>query len=539
MAPQRGPTLGRALVALLSLSGAYARSAKCQPRAVGDPQLLNPDEVEDEYDYIIVGGGTAGLTVADRLTESGEYTVLVIEWGPTITAPRSGPLPAAQTNLNNRTTAVIGGLMLGGSSGVNGLQAWRFHPPNEDTAEALDIKYDESYWGNTSDVHASFPTFNWPGLRLEMEAFSEIEGVEFPPDSGAGSPGVYWYPTSADPSTMTRSFSRTGHFDGIARENYNVLTDHRVLNVLFDEDSASGVRYVAKGAKNDTDARSVSARKEVILAAGTIHTPQILQGSGIGAEALLESAGIELKVDLPGVGWNFQDHPLGGVLPLTKRKPLDSDGLSCRIRRVSLRTPDHRLRKRRLLPPLPVIAPEAFEDIASRFEAQDPAAYLPADSPEPIGALVYLHPASRGTVYVNPENPYFAEPVVDYRAMSNPADVDIEVEFVKFTRRYWTETSLSEYGPVETRPGEDVREDEDLRAYVRANVSPSTFHPVGTSAMLPRELGGVVDQALLVYGVSKLSVVDASVMPDLPGAYTQQSAFAVAEKAADLIKARA
>lgn len=146
------------------------------------------------------------------------------------------------------------------------------------------------------------------------------------------------------------------------------------------------------------------------------------------------------------------------------------------------------------------------------------------------GALVYLHPASRGTVYVNPEDPYFAEPVVDYRAMSNPADVDIEVEFVKFTRRYWTETSLSEYGPVETRPGEDVRDDEDLRAYVRANVSPSTFHPVGTSAMLPRELGGVVDQALLVYGVSKLSVVDASVMPDLPGAYTQQSAFAVAEK---------
>jgi len=146
-----------------------------------------------------------------------------------------------------------------------------------------------------------------------MEAFGEIEGVEFPPDSGAGSPGVYWYPTSADPTTMTRSFSRTGHYDGIPRDNYKVLTGHRVLNVVFDEDdAASGVRYVAKGAKDDTDARSVSARKEVILAAGTIHTPQILQGSGIGAEELLESAGIEVRVDLPGVGWNFQDHPLGG-----------------------------------------------------------------------------------------------------------------------------------------------------------------------------------------------------------------------------------
>ena len=145
-----------------------------------------------------------------------------------------------------------------------------------------------------------------------MEAFAEIDGAEFPPDSGAGSPGVYWYPTSADPSSMTRSFSRTGHYDGIARDNYKVLTGHRVLNVLFDDDSASGVRYVAKGATNDTDARSVGARKEVILAAGTIHTPQILQGSGIGAKALLESADIEVKVDLPGVGWNFQDHPLGG-----------------------------------------------------------------------------------------------------------------------------------------------------------------------------------------------------------------------------------
>jgi len=146
------------------------------------------------------------------------------------------------------------------------------------------------------------------------------------------------------------------------------------------------------------------------------------------------------------------------------------------------------------------------------------------------GAIVFLHPASRGTVHVNPADPYFSEPVVDYRAMSNPVDVDIEVEFVKFTRRYFTETSMSEYGAVESRPGEGVQSDEEIRDYVRANVSPSTFHPVGTSAMLPRELGGVVDQELRVYGVKRLSVVDASVMPDLPGAYTQQTAFAIAEK---------
>jgi choline dehydrogenase-like flavoprotein len=145
-----------------------------------------------------------------------------------------------------------------------------------------------------------------------MEAFADIEGAEFPPDSGAGLPGVYWYPTSADPDTMTRSMARNGHFDDLDRDNYKVLTDHRVLKVLFDDDAASGVSYVAKGAKDDEDARSVSARKEVIVAAGTIHTPQILQGSGIGAAELLEEAGIEVVVDLPGVGFNLQDHPLGG-----------------------------------------------------------------------------------------------------------------------------------------------------------------------------------------------------------------------------------
>jgi choline dehydrogenase len=146
-----------------------------------------------------------------------------------------------------------------------------------------------------------------------MEAFGDIKGVEFPPDSGAGMPGVYWYPTSTDPNSMTRSLSRTGHFDGISRDNYEAITGQKVLNVIFDQDKkATGVRYVAAKAKNDTDAHVVRARKEIIMAAGTIHTPHILQGSGIGAKSLLEEAGIDVVVDLPGVGWNLQDHPLGG-----------------------------------------------------------------------------------------------------------------------------------------------------------------------------------------------------------------------------------
>jgi len=221
---------------------------------------------------------------------------------------------------------------------------------------------------------------------------------------------------------------------------------------------------------------------------------------------------------------------------------------------------------------MPVIAPTAFADIATRYEAQDAAAYLPPGTDNDVvrgykaqkkalakamrssGAAFYnffvrgtsnepgpilLHPLSRGTVTIDPTDPNFALPRVDYRALTNPADGDLLVEFTRFTRRVFATTSLSSYNPVELAPGVNVTSPADIIAELRGRMVPSSFHPVGTAAMMPRNLGGVVDEELRVYGVKDLSVVDASVMPDLPGAYTQQTVYAIAEKAADLIKARA
>jgi choline dehydrogenase len=213
--------------------------------------------------------------------------------------------------------------------------------------------------------------------------------------------------------------------------------------------------------------------------------------------------------------------------------------------------------------PFPVIAPDTFEAIAAAFEAQEPAAFLPPGADATVvagyqaqkrhqakqmrshgsafynlflrgsyqeGAMVLLHTASRGTISVDPRDPVFREPLVDYRALSNPTDIDVVIEFVKFSRRYFLETSLKAYGPVERRPGQNLTTTVELAAAAKANVSPTCFHPVGTAAMMPRELGGVVNEKLQVYGVSGLSVVDASIIPVLPGAYTQQTVFAVAEK---------
>ena len=213
--------------------------------------------------------------------------------------------------------------------------------------------------------------------------------------------------------------------------------------------------------------------------------------------------------------------------------------------------------------PLSVISPSAFHQIANKYEAQDPAAYLPPGTDKTVvdgyaaqiraharnlrgqgsavynlflrgtnneGSAIYLHPLSRGTVNINPSDPYFSEPIVDYRALSNPADADILVEFTRFTRRFFLDTSMRNYGPVELWPGANVTSSADIIAALRDFMIPSSFHPVGTAPMMPRKLGGVVGTDLLVYGVSGLSVVDASIMPDLPGAYTQQTVYAIAEK---------
>jgi choline dehydrogenase len=146
------------------------------------------------------------------------------------------------------------------------------------------------------------------------------------------------------------------------------------------------------------------------------------------------------------------------------------------------------------------------------------------------GTIVDLHPLSRGTVNINTSNPFDSEPIVDYRALTNPVDLDIMVEILRFTKRYYFETRLRDLAPRQLQPPANVTEPEDLKAFLRDSVSPSYFHPVGTCAMMPRELGGVVDERLKVYGVERLRVVDASIMPVLVGANTCQTTYAVAEK---------
>jgi len=325
--------------------------------------LSRQAQIAEAYDYIIVGGGTAGLTVADRLTEDGKTTVLVLEYGQLSTAASittvrgglSGMTDASlqfditsvpQVKLKNRTSPVQVGKVVGGSSAINAMmtirgtredydrwgqffgeksswswegllpyfkKALNFVPPSAAVAKSANITYNTEYWGNTSTVYAAWPSFQFPASTVLLDAFKGLGGVEFPGDSGAGKAGAYWYPTFMHPTSVTRSYARTGHYDGLNRANYQLLPGSKVTKVLFNGTTATGVTFVPVTGRTPPAANApvttVKARKEVIIAAGAIHSPQVLQLSGIGPKKLLDAAKITTLVDLP-VGTNFQDHTI-------------------------------------------------------------------------------------------------------------------------------------------------------------------------------------------------------------------------------------
>ena len=151
------------------------------------------------------------------------------------------------------------------------------------------------------------------------------------------------------------------------------------------------------------------------------------------------------------------------------------------------------------------------------------------------GIVIDLHPLSRGTVNIDTADPLGRVPLVDYRALTNPLDVAVMADILRYARRFHTENPLtSRFRATELSPGSSTTTDAQWAEYIAESLSPSEFHPAGTCAMMPRELGGVVDEKLKVYGTKGLRVVDASIMPTLPGANTCQTVYAIAEKVSPL-----
>ncbi|CZT07801.1 related to alcohol oxidase [Rhynchosporium agropyri] len=595
------------------------------------------DELHSSYDYIVVGGGTAGLTIADRLTESGRYSVLVVEYGyfsdiPTLPYDPVNPIDSSPESLMYNITSVgtrkqlVGiGCVVGGGSAINAQafmrgtsedydrwgalggkdSAWNwknllpyfqksctFNPPDPELAAEFNITYDvQKAWGGTGPVLASYGDWQYPPTKIMYEAWKVFPGITYPRDGSEGQAGILWIPSSKDPTTETRSYARTAHYDPVReRSNYAILTGHKVAKILTtgrkNDIVATSVQVISRS--DNSSLATIKARKEIILAAGAIHSPQILQLSGIGPKEVLKAANVSLVLDLPGVGSNFQDHSwfamgFNFTTPILPSRASLLNNKTFAAWALELweanRTGPYSIAQgggaALAQVSLPVIAPDTYPTIATSISQLDPASALPPSTDRtiiagyrlqlhlmaravrckntawfqmglggnPFGSpdqwVFNIHPLSRGTVHLDPADPH-GEPLVDYRMLSNPIDLRVAIALFRGTRAYFgSGGAMKLLSPVETKPGVDIKSDADIGTFLKRTLDPSQYHPVGTCAKMPLELGGVVDEELMVHGVHGLSVVDASIMPLIVGATTQATVYAVAEKAADLIKARA
>ncbi|KAM0311598.1 hypothetical protein ACHAPQ_012364 [Fusarium lateritium] len=598
---------------------AFAAVASATAAAYSSAQDTN---VRAEYDYIIVGAGASGLTVANRLTEDAAVTVLVIEAGDfdknedfmTIPGLAGGAVGTkydwnltypATASLNGRNISSPLGKVVGGSTKLNrmvfdrgskadydrwaelGNREWqwktllpffkkteKFTPPTAEIKKEYGVTTDPSAHGSSGHIDASYSPFFWPTTKNLVQAVGELD-IDVALDQANGNAiGGYFCPHNLDPKTLTRSSAQDYYSAVSQRKNLQLLPGHQVTRVITKKSgssvTATGVEYAKD---RSSTLKTVKAKREVILAAGTIHTPQILQVSGIGDPALLSSIDVPVVVDLPAVGQNLHDHVLLAVVN-TINAPLQTGNLTSNATfAAEARAQYDEQKKGPLTSPtgdfllfLPLLNyTSAASDIHKQAAGQDGAKFLPSGTPaevvkgykkqqkvlndklldtksaileviwsDGVAVLGLQHPYSRGSVKAKSSN-IFDSPEANPELLKNPLDVAILVEGVRFARKLSSAPSIKALNSFEVVPGGNVTSDDDLEQFIRSSAS-TLFHPAGSCKIGSRSEGGVVDEKLRVYGVKGLRIVDASVIPLLPATHTMTTVYAIAEKAADLIK---
>jgi choline dehydrogenase len=499
----------------------------------------------DSYDYVVVGGGTAGCVLATRLSADPSVTVLLIEAGPAA-APAAAAEPAAWMTLAGgdcdwcyTTTpqadagvlAYPRGRLLGGSSGINAMMHLRGHRAGYDgwaKAGALGWGYDDllpyfqrseradgrdpSVRGTSGPMRVAPASPGHPVAQAFIEAAIQ-SGLPRSEDlNGADQAGAGWVDLNV--ADGKRQSAADGYLRPVlGRPNLTVAAGSQALRLLIDRRRCTGVRYL-----RSYQLTEAHARREVILAAGAIGSPQLLMMSGVGPADHLRGFGIEVRADVPEVGANLQDHlftPLvfrvsrpapAGVFNNVEAIAAASSGLSGELSDVQVF----------------VGTPQAYPP--------------PLPTPEHgfgLGVVVTA-PISRGTVRLSSPSPD-VQPLIDPRLLAEPDDLDA-LDFGVETAREIAAApalALAEWNATEIFPDGLAEGRAARRAFLRQAAS-HFYHPVGT-CRLGSDQGSVVDLDLRVRGVDGLRVADASVMPAIPTANTNATVLAIAERAADLI----
>jgi choline dehydrogenase len=534
-----------------------------------------------DYDYIIVGAGSAGCVLANRLSADGRHRVLLLEAGGSdrrfwVQVPIGYGKTYYQQAVNWRymTQPVPGlnfqpsywprGKVLGGSSAINAMVYIRGNALDYDAWEQAGnpgwaykdvlpyfIRSETSalgagpYHGGSGPLYVADVSRDLHPICQDFIEAGRQAGLDRNPDfNGARQEGVGPYQLTVKDG-LRMSAARAYLHPAMRRPNLQVLTHAHATRVLCEAGRAVGVEYGRGGRR-----RQATADKEVILCGGAINSPQLLQLSGIGPGPVLRAAGIAMVCESPAVGLNLQDHIGVDYLFRSRKKTLNDElhpwwgKLAAGIRYAARRRG-----------PLSLSVNQAGGFFKTSPDLAQPNMQLyfsplsytraapgtrPLMNPDPFSAFLLgvsnCRPASRGYVRVRSADP-FEPPEIQPNYLSAGKDMDELLQGVRFIRELARMPALAAVIEEELRPGGQCRTDEALMQDIREHAW-SVFHPCATCRMDPDPDAGVVDHRLRVHGMRNLRVVDASIFPSLVSGNTNAAVIMVGEKAADLILAR-